>query len=373
MSWQSTLATLQQRARNEQKQGDIDGAASTYEEALDLLHREEPGGIESVQAELALRTDYGNLLRQKKDIEAATAQFRAALSAIETIDGGAELEIPRVGTTLQLASALIDGKDADAARPLIESIDDGRVDALADPQAKAFMWVDIARLRGELAHARGDFASAAEQWAIALSRAQQLLDIHPPAAVMYTRQFLERLLAATPAVRSTADWKSTLTVAQNIQEQLATHVDAGAEGADDQFVRIELLRAEVARRSAMMAEAEDAIWRAVDIDESWTTMMSALGIYTRLALESDDRLLLGNLPREEVAGGVSELSDRMIARVGEVSEPEIFRELLNAWRRWGNQDLSKEDGAGILSSVREIDSKGPHVKALYGVLHSVLN
>lgn len=371
MSWQSTLATLQTRARTEQQQGELAKASATYEEALDVLHREEPGGTESVQAELALRTDFGNLLRQSKNIEAATAQFRAALSAIESIDAGPELELPRVGTTLQLASVLMDGGNAEAARSLVDSISDARIASLDDSQARAFMSVDVARLRGELEHARGNFGTASEHWATALRRAQALLEVHPPAAVMYARQFLERLLAVNPSVRNRAGWQDTLQIVQTVQAQLTNHVESGAEGADEQFVRIELLRAEVARRAGNMAEAEDAIWRAVEVDESWTTLMGALGIYTRLILEPDANLERGNLPREEVSGGASELTDRIMARASEVDEPEIFQTLLEVWRSWGRQEVSKPDGRNHLASVDGIEGKGAHVKALYGVLHSV--
>jgi hypothetical protein len=60
----------------------------------------------------------------------------------------------------------------------------------------------------------------------------------------------------------------------------------------------------------VLDKAEDEIFNAVDIaDDTRAICLEGIALLTRLAKLSDDKLILGNLPREELETAITDLSD----------------------------------------------------------------
>jgi tetratricopeptide (TPR) repeat protein len=341
MSWVKTISELQQKARKFQEKQNVEAAEDAYNEALEALHEAEPGGMESVQAELAIRTDYGNFLRQLGESDRAIEQFEAALEALETV-GADELALPRAGTILQLASVHVDAGRFEEAGELLEEVPESRLAEFDEQAGQPLISIDYYRLKGDVATRLDRAGAGRDAWKQGLDRVPRLIDVHPPSAVIYARMFLERMLSVTEGEESVDWWQSVRQPAREVTDSLAEHVELGAEGAGEQFVRLEMLLAEVSRRCGYMAKAEDAIWRAIEVDESWFASLSAVGAYSRLLCEDDERLEDGRLPRPEVEESTRELREHLLslrARVGE-GESSEFRGLVDAWGGWVSGDAS---------------------------------
>jgi tetratricopeptide (TPR) repeat protein len=376
MSWVKTISELQQKARKFQEKQNVEAAEDAYREALDALHEAEPGGTESVQAELAIRTDYGNFLRQLGESDQAIEQFEAALEALETV-GAEELALPRAGTILQLASVHVDAGRFEEAGELLEDVPEARLAEFDEQAGQPLISIDYFRLKGDVATRLKRAGAGRDAWKEALDRVPPLIDVHPPSAVIYARMLLERILSVTEGDQSVEWWRSVRKPARQVTDSLATHVEAGAEGAGEQFVRLEMLVAEVSRRCGYMAKAEDAIWRAIEVDESWFASLSAVGAYSRLLCEEDERLEDGRLPRKEVEESTRELSEHLLslrARVGDGESAE-FRGLVDAWRAWavGEESIAtfreKVEALGV--ELREGTPEYSLKQVLDGVLRAL--
>lgn len=292
-------AALSELAMLLQRRGDLSRAHDAYARAEQQI-RSLPLDQGNPRHRLLLATTLINtctLAMRRRELDDAAARIDEALSVLDDIPGaGAVLDVLRVGALQNRAAVEVElQRTEDAERTLTQALEIGARVVTTAPQ----LLPQLVEVSGRLAAVLRSLGRAGE---------------------------------AVGVAERAARWAEAA-------------YEAGSPMGLGLYVSTQLLLVDTNFGAGRFAQAEDHLWKAVEVAPGPQTVLVGTGFYCSCLRQSDAALSAGDLPRDEVVDAFDELVDRLRG----TSPPAGVVELVGA-RRAVLVDGDAEAGEAVLAA-----------------------
>lgn len=331
-------------------------------DAAEAIPGEEPLGFEARGAALA---ELGLLLQRAGDGRGALDAYLRAESAMRRLpfaEGKPHYKLLVATTVINLAGLYTKERRLDEAHAKIaDAIALVEGAAEVGPAAQVLLVGALQnRAAIEVEERRPDAAEATLR--TALETGERLIESAP--------QLLPQLVEVAGRLAVVLKGAARATEAVAIAEKSARWAEAAYEAGSQLgmplYVTTQLQLVDLNFAARRYAQAEDHLWKAVEVAPGPQTLLVGTGFYCSLLRQEDETLASGDLPRDEVVDALDELMHRIRA----ANPPEELLELVEA-RRAVLVDREPETAQKILERYTENGS--PVIRELANALKSDLD
>ncbi len=286
-------ATLRAQILNElgflhQRGGDIDNAVRLHEESAALCNELLEAGVEFRANATATHINLAGMLAQKGDLAAARKVNERAAELIESL-----LEEK--------------GDEVDSS---VRNLAFGAHQTLAMVSAQS-----------------GDMKSADEAIGRALEFAEELFD----GSAQVVAQAAQGVQQVSALLFNAGEHEKALHWGLESEKLAHRAFDALGQQALPIYVRTELYLISYHEKLLNFADAEDALWNALDVAGDHPQLLArGRAFYEQCRKQADARLEEGGLPRDEVEEGLEEVEERIEAMGGEEALKAALEKLESA-------------------------------------------
>ncbi len=320
----ASLKDLIRRARQAQQSRDLRDALSFLDQAGALVHSAPEPSTELSDAECAIAADKSVVLQMLRDSRGADRELQRAEDAARRL-----LEADASdGRRLALATILAN-RAALHARERMQRIGHAcatevlaLIDGSADGRAN-LLRVSALQAIGTLHFEAGERANAKLRLREAIDLGSELATESAPGMLPQVVDASARLVQLLRADGAAED---ALPLAERTLRLATAAYEAGAPAARDLVLSAQVQLAGALVDSGRFADAEDEIWKAIEIAPGPATWIAGADLYCALLRRDEPALEAGNLPRHEVAESLGEI----VSQVPDEGSNAELRRLLRA-------------------------------------------
>lgn len=315
------------KALREGRMAIANGALKEAQAVLDMAEHDDDD-VSKLQAQVL--NELGFLHQQGGDAESAIDLHQQSVTICNALlEKGVDFRANATATHINLASLLAQKGDLAGARKvneraaeLVESLMEEKSDEVDDSVRNlAFgSFQTLAMVKAQ----NGDIKGADASLSRALEYARELFDGSANVVV----QAAQGVQQASAMIFNAGDTDTALKWGIEAEKLAHAAFDKLGQQALPIYIRTELYLISYHEKALHFAEAEDALWNAIDVAGDHPQLLArGRAFYEQCRKQADSRLEQGGLPRDEVEEGLAEIEEKIEAYGGEEKLREELQRL----------------------------------------------
>ncbi len=314
-------------ARQQQATGNLRGALEQVKgakEKLDLIQSDAP---ETIELRSALYAEMALIHQRLRDARTALKFHQQAEEESRRLpmdqEGGEKYRLQLATTLINMTGLYAQQRMTDEGMAKAEEAI-SLLEGLSENHAKASRMLRIGAYQNQasLFLEKRDLSSAER---VLTSLLELGTEVVAEGGTQLLPQLIESSGRLAALLRGRRDFEGAATVVERSERWAEAAYNADHPAGRALYVGTQLQMVDVRYAQLRFDQAEDHLWKAIDIAGDGRTLTIGTGFYLMLLRHSDELLNEGSLPKEEVVESLTELMERVVAAEDIPSE---LRELL---------------------------------------------